>query len=317
MGVFFNRTYEFYVGEPVPVKKVYAPGDVVVIDNYVDTTSNKKSNPNTFLLTQHQISFNIKKDKKTEGNKSTITVTNPPKKLVDYLELFSTKKIAFILKAGYAGDNVTIFQGTIEKFEFKFNGPDSKLEIKGTDAGNNLKEATSVRSYPVGTPYSKIAEDLTKDLGLPVGIVTGFIGNTKSPTYISGKTSLNLNWLTKAHNLDFSVQDGAVYIFPEGKRIKKDVFELKADTGLIGEVEAYNNNSDKQANDTTGVKPAIKLTSLLNGRIIPNSTIYVESSDKRYKGYYKVTEVTHRGEYEGNSGWFTEIVATDVGNNTV
>ncbi len=317
MGVLFNRSYEFYVGEPVPVRKVYGPGDTVLIDNYVDIALAKKSAPNAFLITQHQISFNIKKDKKTEGNKANITITNPPKKLVDYLELFATKKIAFILKAGYAGDNVTIFQGTIEKFEFKFDGPESKLEIKGTDGGNNLKEATSTRSYPAGTAYSKIVSDLAQDMGLPLGVKINADGTTKSPTYFSGKTSLNLAWLAKAQNADFSVQDGAVWWMPEAKRLPSAVYELKASTGLIGEVEAYNNNSDKQAHDTAGVKPAIKVTCLLNGRIIPNSTVYVESNDKRYKGYYKVTEVTHRGEFESTSGWFTEIVAVDVGNNTI
>lgn len=317
MGYFFDRSYELYVGEPVPVSKVYGPGDTVLIDNYVNAALVGNANPNAFKLTRHNISFNIKKDKKTEGNKATITVTNPPKKLVDHLQLFATKKVAFILKAGYSNDNVEIFRGTIEKFEYKFSNPDSKLEIKGSDGGNNLKESTTSRSYPAGTPYKKIIEDLSEDLGLPLGVKINADGTTKSPTYFTGRTSLNMAWLAKALNADFSVQDGAMWWMPEGKRLLTYAWELKATTGLIGEVEAYNNNADKLINDTTGVKPAIKVTSLLNGRIIPNSTIYVESNDGRYKGYYKVSEVNHMGELESSSGWVTEIVALDVGNNTI
>ena len=228
----------------------------------------------------------------------------------------ATKKVAISLSAGYEKDITLIFRGTIDKYSFHFDSATSRLELSCSDGGLNLKEAVSDRYYPVGTNYSKIVRDLSKDLGLPLGIPITADGKTKGSSYFTGSTSVNLLRLAKMLNCDFSVQDGSIMWLPENKRLDKEAYRLTATTGLIGEVKAYNSNNESPTNDKSANKPGIKLTSLLNGRILPHETIYVESSDGRYKGYYKVTEVSHMGEYEGRP-WYTNITAINVEGNIV
>jgi len=48
----------------------------------------------------------------------------------------------------------------------------------------------------------------------------------------------------------------------------------------------------------------LTVTTLLNGAILPESTVYLNT---RYiKGFYKVAEVTHKGGYESGE-WTTEL----------
>ncbi len=51
------------------------------------------------------------------------------------------------------------------------------------------------------------------------------------------------------------------------------------------------------------------VTSLLNGAILPETTVHVTS--KQYTGFYKVVYLTHKGELEGND-WDTEMGLADV-----
>ena len=47
------------------------------------------------------------------------------------------------------------------------------------------------------------------------------------------------------------------------------------------------------------------MTTVLNGAIIPESTIYLKS--RKYTGFYKVITVHHKGQVEGGGDWVTEL----------
>lgn len=315
---YFKRKYELLIGQPIPAKRIYGPADTILIDNYIDTTGDIKSKPNSFLMNEHHITFSIGKNNKQTTNKAHISVYNPSRDLVDYLELFSTEKVSCVLKAGYEYKIMEIFRGTIEKFEFSFKDPSSVLKLTLTDGGQNLKEALSSRYYPVGTPYKTIVEDLAQDMGLPVAnvIVNTDTQSINKPIYINGKTSLNLDRLARELKANCSVVDGSLWWLPEDIRLKDPVLKLTADSGLLYEVEAYNDNSANASLDTSANKKGIKFTSLLNGLIAPNATVYVQSSDKKYDSYYKVVSCSHKGGYQSSEAWQTEAIAIDCGPKT-
>ena len=315
---YFKRKYELLIGQPVPAKRIYGPADTIIIDNYIDTTGDIKSKPNSFLMNEHHITFSINKNNKQATNKAHISIYNPLRNLIDYLELFATEKISCVLKAGYEYKVVEIFRGTIEKFEFSFKEPSSVLKLTLTDGGQNLKEALSSRYYPVGTPYKTIIEDLSQDMGIPVAnvIVNTETQSINKPIYLNGKTSLNLDRLARELKANCSVVNGSLWWLPEDIRLKDPVLKLTAESGLLYEVEAYNDNSANATLDTTANKKGIKFTSLLNGLIVPNATVYVQSSDKKYDSYYKIVSCTYRGGYQSSEAWETEAIAIDCGPNT-
>lgn len=313
----FGRSYELYIGKPVPVKKIYGPADTVLLDNYVDIRAAKRSTPNTYLFKDNHITFSCKKDSKTESNKADIAIYNPDKEVLDYIESFSTLKLSCIFKAGYNGNNKEIFRGTIEDFEYDASKPDKVLKLKIADGSNNIAEAQTQRFYPAGTEYAKILRDLSSDLGLPLGVPINQQGASKKPMYFSGKASVNIAFLAKAFHADFSIQDGAAWYLPENVRLKEEVYKITPSTGLLYDVTPYSEKSNTTANDTQNIKKQIKLTCLLNGTLSPGKTIYVESVTGKYKGYYKVVEVEHKGMFEGTGLWASEIIAKDVGNNVI
>lgn len=308
----FKRSYELYIGKPVPVRKTYGPNDTVLIDNYID----KKPGPNTFLIKDNHITFSCKKDVESEPNKATISIYNPDPNIIEYVENFSTLKLSCIFRAGYGGDNVELFRGTIESYEVDTSSPDIIFKLKVADGKNNLTEAQSNRFYPAGTSYSKIIKDLSQDLGLPLGVAINQQGASKKPLYFAGKSSLNILHLSRLLKADFSVQNGAIWYFPENSRLREEVYKITPSSGLLFDVEPYSRNGEETANDKASVAKQIRFSALLNGYLLPNKTVYVESSgDKpKYKGYYKIIECKHSGGYESTSPWVTEVIAREAGN---
>ena len=110
--------------------------------------------------------------------------------------------------------------------------------------------------------------------------------------------------------------NGSLWWLPEDIRLKDPVLKLTADSGLLYEVEAYNDNSANASLDTSANKKGIKFISLLNGLIAPNATVYVQSSDKKYDSYYKIVSCSHRGGYQSTEAWQTEAIAIDCGPKT-
>jgi hypothetical protein len=97
---------------------------------------------------------------------------------------------------------------------------------------------------------------------------------------------------------------------PKDRGTRQEVVKLSATSGLL-EIAPLNKSEGTNPDDKTSPKKSVRIKSLLNGAIMPNHTVYVESSDGFYKGGYKVTSITHSGTLEGGE-WVSNIEADEV-----
>jgi hypothetical protein len=267
-----------------------------------------------FLITESNISFEINKDDSDKANKGFITITNTSDDIVDYLEANSGNSVAVILEAGYSedygGQLKTIFKGNVERIEDVFDKETRQTKLILGDASVNIREALSSRYYPSGTPVKTVLRDLTKDMGLSVGNMETIDDSkmTRKSYSWMGKSSSILKELSKELEADYSIQDGQVYIIKYNGLLRQRVAYISETSGLLGSPEPLSQSEGKAQTDDAPVK-GIRFRCLLDGAIKPGSTVYVKS--RKYDGAYKVTKVTHKGEYEG-SNWESNVEAIET-----
>lgn len=308
-----ERTYTLVIGRPV-----YIGEKPVNIENYANT-----SKGNAYEIKDLHMTFNIKKDNSKEPNKGYITVFNLSDEVVNYLDANQRESLAILLKAGYHGDEKLIFSGTVEFIEDTF--PEETRETKFIlgDGSLNLTSTNTARSYKKGTPLSSVVNDLLSDLKLPRGRVLDTSNETLTQSMaFSGSASQNLATLASNNGYTFSVQDGSVYWTKEGSRLGTVMFEISEEGGMVGVPTPKQPASSKRRTEkpkksgTAKNKPkkikedvGMTVTTLLNGAILPESTVYLNT--KSYKGFYKVVELTHQGGYETGE-WTTQLGLTET-----
>lgn len=309
-----ERTYTLVFGRPV-----YIGEKPVNIESYTKKTAN---GANGFEVKDLHMEFDIKKDNSKEPNKGYITVYNLSDETVNYLDANQRENLAVMLHAGYNGDEKLVFSGTVEFVEDKFDDETRQTKLILGDGTLNLFSAQTSRSYRKGTKLDTVMNDLISDLKLPKGRVISFGDATLQHSMaFTGTASQNLANLARNTNSNFSVQDGAVYWTREGSRFANTMFEISEEGGMIGSPSPKNPEKGKKAkakktvkkptaasSDDKKAKPqedvGMTVTTVLNGAILPESTVYLNS--KRYKGFYKVINVKHKGGYEGGE-WTTEL----------
>ena len=307
-----EKTYELIIGRPV-----YVGEKAVNLGKYANTNEG-----NAYLINDLHIEFDIKKDNSKDPNKASLTIFNLSDEMVDYLSVNQNESLAVLFKAGYNGDNKLIFQGTVEYVEDMFPEETRRTKLILGDGTLNLTTTMSSRSYRKGTSYNTILNDLVSDLKLPKGRIVDFNADkTTHAMAFTGTASSNLASLAKKTNSTFSVQDGAVFWTKQGSRFSSLMFEISEDGGMIGVPSPKQPNSAKKSKKKVVTKKksrkpkkekehdiredvGMTVVVRLNGAILPESTVYLNT--KRYKGFYKVAELTHNGGFE-TGNWQTEL----------
>lgn len=326
MGVAFERSYTFVIGRPV-----YLGKNTTNIEKYVNTTTKGDA----FEIKDLHMEFEVKKDNSKDPNKGYVTIFNLSDEIVNYLDQNQRESLACMFSAGYYGDEKLIFSGTIDFMSDNFDTETRETKFYLGDATLNLMTATTARSYRKGTSYDVVLNDLISDLKLPKGRVVSFEGKTLQHSMaFTGSASQNLQNLAKNTGSTFSVQDGAVYWTKEGSRFSGTMFEISEDGGMIGSPTPKNPQAGKHrvekkkktssssktaANGQTAAKIAtdkqlredsgLEVKCLLNGAILPESTIYLKS--RRYTGFYKVASLKHSGGYE-TGDWLTTMTLVET-----
>lgn len=297
------RTYTLTIGRPV-----YLSDKTTKISDYTSDAGK-----NAILVRDLNIEFDIKKDNSKHPNKGYVTVYNLSQDNINFLSSNQGEKLAVILTAGYDNDERQIFSGTVEYMEDTWDGPTRKTKFIFGDASANIYRSTSARSYKAGTPINTVLNDLVSDLNLPKGRIIPFSAETLSHSMaFNGNTAENLDKLASNTGSTFSVQDGAVYWTKQGTRLKEVVFEVSELTGMKGSPTPKNPapfKKKKKKKDAKKEDAGLIVTSLLNGAILPETTIHLTS--RSYTGFYKVVYLSHKGEYEGNN-WDTEMGLANV-----
>lgn len=315
-----ERTYTLLIGRPVRVGE-----KPVNLEKYANTARGE-----AYEIKDLHIDFSMKKDNSKDPNKGYVTVYNLSDEVVNYLDINQRESLAVLLHAGYNGDEKLIFSGTVEWVDDNFPAETRETKFILGDGVLNLTTANTARSYRKGTPMNNVLNDLISDLKLPKGRVIDFgAQTTQHAMAFTGNASQNLANLASKTGSTFSVQDGAVYWTKQGSRFNNVMFEISEEGGMVGSPTMKQPSTSKKAikakakaahadpnakKKSTSKKKekehdvredvGLTVTTLLNGAILPESTVYLNT--RNHKGFYKVAELTHKGSYESGE-WTTEL----------
>lgn len=314
-----NRAYKLLIGAATNVerKKTKNSSFSSTVDLDTKMASTTKSSANLHLLTEYQISFNIKKDNNKDPNQAEITIYNLSDDTVNYINRGIRNNLAIALSVGYENQDLTmIFKGTVQWVSDSFNNTDRRTVLHCLDGGINIAEARTSRSYPKGTKVKKVVGDLVKDLGTTEGNIHIDTEETlSSSSVMCGNTSHYLENICRGIDHNISIQDGSVYVTPRSQMSNARCAYISPETGLIGSPEPFHNDikptkkvtksSKKSKKPTDGVKFKCEI----NGAILPEKTVWLKSHD--YDGGFKIVSVVHSGDKEGKD-WTTEVESVSV-----
>jgi hypothetical protein len=146
-------------------------------------------------------------------------------------------------------------------------------------------------------------------MGLPNGVVIKPIGTAKAPWSFQGPTKEAFKKLAEETDSTFSIQDQTIHFIPLKTNDLITVQKFTPETGLIGSPTVLDNSSDSLQGNSDLPKIGIKFKVLLDGALLPNRLVKIES--REYDGVFKIQKVTHTGDFRGNP-WFTECEASQL-----
>jgi hypothetical protein len=262
----FNRSYEFAIGAPGTIGKVYR---------------------------NLRIIFEVEKSLFSSSNKAKIQVYN----FNDHSRENYVKGVPISLKAGYAKDVIDFIfvggtKGRASRVSHERKGADVITTFECGDGEATLTNAVLDRSFPPGTPVSLIVDRLLEALGISeVSRLAEVEKILTTRVYtngyaINGSVKKSLDKVLLAVGLTWSIQNGEVQILVKGKDAGHQAIKVDRTTGLIG-VPSSGSGGDN----------IVKFTSLLNPRLIPGSLVFLNSI--LVKGIFVVKTAKFEGDSHG------------------
>jgi hypothetical protein len=255
-----------------------------------------------------RVTFDIEKTSASSSNKSTISVYNLSadsraaysRLIVSGNGAISSSGAFVWLQAGYCGGLTTLFSGWAANSTTARAGADIITKFECGDGEKNLLSARHEKSYPAGTTLKGVIADLVEKLGLPgVSSVTGIPDVVFQKGYPAlGSVKFQLDKLTRANGLEWSVQNGHLQILPRTHTTGAQAELISAQTGLIG-VPTVN-------------KDIVSFTSLLNPKLLPGAPVLLQSVLTGGKPFlYKITKAKFEGDSHAEK-WQTSCECTVV-----
>lgn len=244
--------------------------------------------------------FRVEKSLKKEPNTLELEIFN----LNETSRAAMQKKGAnIVLLAGYRGKEFQqIFQGAVRHASSRLDGQDWVTKITSGDAEKEMKFAQTSASFPPNSSFGDVLKSVGGSLGVNPGnlddAAAGLADETVASGYTShGRASKELDRLTKAKGLTWSVQDGELQILGPKEASKKPALSLSADSGLIGSPEVVTPENEKE----TG---CVKVRALLRGVYLPGKVVVLAS--KTISGNFRIEKVSHRGDTAGQD-WYSDL----------
>jgi hypothetical protein len=238
-----------------------------------------------------------------------------------------TQYTDIMIKAGYPGSSLLIFQGNIKHAFHYRDKADLITQIEAADGDKDYRKATMNLTLAAGTTDSDL---VNKALASFSSTIKGHIGVTSAPRIrgkvISGMTRDTLSKLARDNDAKWSIQDGELHIVPVDGVLPTQAIVVNAATGMLNAPEI---------NDR-----GIRVKCLLNPQIKVNGVLQLNNNDimikrrrtrqvlKRTKkpptnqtqqvvalnsdGLYKVIRIDHRGDNRSNQ-WETESYCVGLG----
>ena len=242
-------------------------------------------------VSQLRITFKITKTITSNPNPGKISVYNLNESRRNAIKDFNR----VMLLAGYAELGV-IYSGDIVKSTVERKDTDSITVIECGDGAKDITYAYVNKTLSAGASDRAIVNAALEDMPSVSGGIIDIPNVRVLPRakVITGNARDVLGGIAKNNNADWSVQDGAFLMLPKNKALEpNEGYVLSKDTGMIKAPEVTNNG--------------LSVTCLLNPSLKIGSLIRIESIMKHFNGDYKITELTHSGDYLSEL-WHSQII---------
>lgn len=252
-----------------------------------------------------RIQFKIAASTQKEPNTSQVTITNLSENRRQSLQ---SKGQTLRLECGYSGTRQfqgtglqQFFTGDIRTIDHVRDGADWNTVLKLGDGERIWKYARVNESFGENTEVAAVIRRLAEATGLGMGNVNDYLNKNvhemfKQGWSATGSASRALDKALNAIRLNWSIQNGAIYLRRSGEYLDIPIPEIAPDSGLIG--------SPEMGNPARKGGPALlKFKSLLLPAV-PGARVKLKS--ERYNGYVVALKVTHVGDTSGQD-WYSEI----------
>jgi len=260
------------------------------------------------LIKDLQIKFTIKKV--VNNNKKTDECSVDIVNLSDeHLALIQVEYPVLALSCGYDGNLVEIFRGDITTEETQKRGTDRVTRITASPRYTDLNHILMSELIPDGGTVEDGIEKIRKQTSIAKGVYKGE-QLSQIITYgypLVGTPRQMLDQVCNAYKLDWKIEGDALYINAVDTvdtEIKNLAPVISAKTGLLDAPYQFK-GSEGQSKDDPAKRKGLRFKALINPTVVPGSLVKVVHKDT--DSFYRVDEVTYKGDYRGNS-WEMECV---------
>lgn len=268
-----------------PGRSIYGRRATVIVD--------------TLRVSDLRVSFSVEKTIGSKPNKASIRVYNlgPSQRA----ELTRKGRVKAAIQAGYEGIEFGIFLGELDVVRHELSGPDVITTIEAADGAHAMQTSRVHRSFGPGTSVGSVLGAAAEALGVdPGNSLVAFAGRALGSsgltsfgagTVVSGNAARELDRLTQAAGLEWSIQDGRIQVVERGATVQADPRLLAPSSGLVG-------------SPTVGEEGKIKAKAALLPDLEPGRPVRIESA--MVSGWYRIESVRYTGDTHGPD-WHAEI----------
>lgn len=223
------------------------------------------------------VSFSVEKADTNSQNTAKVTIWNLND---EHLAELSKNDCVVVLHAGYGDTRPLIFTGVVTFATTKADGADRSTEIELVD--NRIE----VRDTYVSVGYSGAVncKTLIQDTADQMGVTVSFSYNAEFKDIPNGYSYVGpaRNVLTKAcetSGLVWSINNGVLQVKRPGDTMSREVYELSAETGLLGLPERV-----QISNEDKGYSYGWDVEYLMNAAIGLDDYVYLNSNSNVWLG---------------------------------
>lgn len=218
--------------------------------------------------------------------------------------------IACVLSIGYVdtGGAKRLFAGQVVHSSTRKSGTDVVTQIQIGGKYTALNHKTVSKLVAPGKNVEDAINELAKEIGADRTVFNSV--NIKSPLIdgypLSGSSREMLDELAYTYNLNWSEDDGVLYITDKGGTYTNDLntaWVVSRGTGMIDLPYAVQGDVRRSQRDKKRI-PGVQVKILANPEIIPGSIVKLEGTS--FDGYYCVDSLRTYGEFRGGE-WSTEL----------
>lgn len=270
--------------------------------------------------------FDIVKNVSKNPNRSRIRIYNLSP---DNRKLLESPDIRCVFKAGYYEEDgpLEVYQGDVALVFSTYDRADVITEIQLGEGFKAIRDSMISLSYKEGVTSKKVLQDIAAKMKLTLSMPNDVPTRTwQNGLAFHGAGRQGLDKICAATGLSWSIQAGALQVIRSGGTTNRTVFDLSADSGLIGSPERTRQGKQEVAIDpedkdaqkllkarsrqitATQEEDGWRIRSLLLPTLLPADR--VKLSSRTVQGVFVINDLRHFGDtHQGD--WITELKIVD------